>query len=953
MVGRKTQTGLVGRGFQLDRLSRVLDAAIGRMAGVALVGGDAGIGKTRIVCELSTIARERGFTVLVGQCAELGNALPYLPLADALRSADLRSALESRPVLRRLLPGADPDGSDALSGALAQQRLFGATLSLLGELADERPVLMVFEDLHWADHSTRDLLVFLTRMLQRERVVLVGTYRTDDLHRRHPLRPVLAELQRLPLVVPVELPPLDDEAMATHLTALGGGNAGLIGGVVGRAGGNPFFAEELLQAASSGDRLPATLADLLMARVEGLSDTAQQVLRVAAVAGRRVDHDMLRAAAGLADRPLEEALREIVSRGLLTVDQHIGYDFRHALLQEAVYDDLLPGERTRLHMTFAALLTESGGRAAELAHHYSAAHDVRGALITSLEAGLRATQMGAPAEANRHFDRALEVWEQVPDADTLTGTTRARLILDSAAAAADSGDNHRAIAHLRRLRQLVTEPQLVAETNERLAWYQADGDDFHGMAEAAQAAVDAVGDGPETPMLARALATHARTLWIAERVIDAQEAAARALEVARRTGSIEAESAALVSLGIQQESLGDPDMAEELLSMAAAKTSGSLSMDLRARFSLARLQYERGDLDAAAESAEAGLQVARENGLMWSTFGTDLRFLRYLISFAAGDWDAAEKRAAMFGVRVGTPPEALLSSFALFVEVGRGRAVAAERLRWLEPFWGADDLVTYMTRGMAAELALWQGDPKEALGHVDAVVKVQQPYDSGLIRVSAIGLAALADLPPGDPARERADEFVERARYAATHGPTGPWNTLGPEGRGWAARAEAEWHRLSGTATPEVWERALAAFDGGFPYEQARNRWRLAETLLETGDRDRARAEWQQAVEVADRLGAAPLRHALDLLGRRARFTTPDSAEPVRASVLDALTGREREVLAQVAAGRSNREIGERLFISQKTASVHVSNILAKLGATTRTQAAAIAHQEGVRPPAD
>ncbi|WP_066364114.1 helix-turn-helix transcriptional regulator [Herbidospora mongoliensis] len=948
MVGRKTQTGLVGRALQLNRLSRVLDAATGRMAGVALVGGDAGIGKTRIVRELSAIARERGFTVLVGQCAELGDAMPYLPLADALRSPEVASALESRPVLRRLLPGVDTGGPDALSGALAQQRLFGATLSLLGELADQAPIMMVFEDLHWADHSTRDLLVFLTRMLQRERVVLLGTYRTDDLHRRHPLRPVLAELQRLPLVVPVELPPLDDDAMASHLSTLGGGNAGLIGGVVGRAGGNPFFAEELFEAAASGDRLPATLADLLMARVEGLSDTAQQVLRVAAVAGRRVDHDVLRAAAGLADGPLEDALREIVSRGLLTVDQHIGYDFRHALLQEAVYDDLLPGERTRLHMTFAALLTASGGRAAELAHHYSAAHDVRGALITSLEAGRRAVGMGAPAEAHRHFDRALEVWEQVPDADTLTDTTRTRLILDSAAAAADSGDNHRAIAHLRRLRQLVTEPQLVAETNERLAWYQADGDDFHGMAEAAQAAVTAVDTGPETPVLARALATHARTLWIVDRIADAQEAATRALAVARRTGSIDAETAALVSLGIHSEALGDLDRAEELLSMAASKTSGSLSIHLRARFTHSRMQYERGDLEAAAKSAELGLQVARENGLMWSTFGTDLRFLRYLIYFADGDWDMAEKKAAMFGVRVGTPPEAILSSFALFVEVGRGHPVAADRLRWLEPFWGADDLVTYMTRGMAAELALWQGDPATALTHVDAVVAVQQSNDSGLIRISATGLAALADLPPGDPARARGTEFVERARYAATHGPTGLRNGLGPEGRGWAARAEAEWHRLNGTATPEIWEQALAAFAGGFPYEQARTRRRLAEVLLEQGDRARARTEWETAVAVADQLGATPLRHALDVLGRRARFTLRDPAEPVPASILDALTGREREVLAQVAAGRSNREIGERLFISQKTASVHVSNILAKLGATTRTQAAAIAHQEGV-----
>ncbi|GAB2917827.1 AAA family ATPase [Nonomuraea fastidiosa] len=928
-------TGLfVGRAAELAGLLRALSSAADGVAGVALVGGDAGIGKTRLAAELVAEARSRGFHVLVGQCAELGDALPYLPLADALRSAEpaVREAAAAHPMLGQLLPGTE----SAPATGLTQQRLFG---SLLGLLADVQPVLFVIEDLHWADRSTRDLLVFLSRMLQSERVCVVGTYRTDDLHRRHPLRPVLAELKRLPTVTSVELGPLGDGEMADYVATLGDIDAQSLGLIVSRADGNPFYAEELYAAMAEGDDLPDELAGLLLSRVEVLSEAGQRVLRAAAVAGRRVEDELLREVSGLPLAEFEEAVREIVSRGLLKVRGH-GYAFRHALLQEAVYNDLLPGERTRLHAAFARLLTSP----AELAHHHLAGHDLPGALAASVEAGREAERVGAPAEAHRHYDRALSLWERVDDAERLAGESRVKLAFRSAVMAADSGDKHRAVTQLRVLPQ-------TSEVCERLAYYLYEMNDEDAAVEVAERAVESAGE-PAT--LARAMATYARTLLWSPRHHEAEELATRALELARAAGARDAEVGALLTLAVYAEVAGDMHRAHDLVDRAMAGPTGDLAMDLRARFHHARIHYEQGVLEHAAEVADDGIRLASETGLMWSTYGTDLRFLRFLIHYVAGEWDAAETMAAGFGARVGTVPEAILSSFALFIEVARGLPAVESRLSWLRPFW-SDALASYMSRGLAAEHALWHGDPATALDHVRAVLAAQQPGDAGNVRIAAIGLWALAELGT----TEGADELRAQARLSAEHGPTGGGGHLGPEGRAWTLRVEAEWHRVHGRLDVELCRKVVEAFDYGFVYEAARARWRLAEALLAAGDREAAQAEWEAAREVAGKLRAVPLENALLDFGRRARFGIAAgggsrAGEPRAGAAVEPaegrLTAREIEVLRLVAEGLTNREIAERLFIAQKTVSVHVSNILGKLGVSTRTQAAATARRLGLLP---
>src|SRR6266566_8667243 len=990
MVLRVSSGRMVGRDDELGRLLALLDDAEAGRSVVALVSGDAGVGKSRLVAEVTRLAAGRGFTYLSGQCAELGDSVPYLPLADALRGAAqagaVRDALSSRPALSMLLPeGGGGLAVDSDRSGLARQQMFGGVLGLLTELAAAGPVLLVLEDLHWADTSTRDLVTFLSRMLHRERVALIGTYRTDDLHRRHPLRPVVAELLRLPGVIAVDLAPLDPSALAEHLTAAAQGRIGAteLNDIMARAEGNAYYAEELLAASVSGDRpeqsLPAGLAALLLSRVEQLSDAAQQVLRAAAVAGRKADDELVQAASGLVSTEYEAAVREAVTHQLLVPDGTEGYVFRHALLREAVYGDLLPGERTRLHGTMSSLLSEEHqlampGTAAELAQHCLASHDIPGAFAASVRAGEEAKRLGAPAEAHRHYDQALELWERVAEPAKTAGMARGKLGLLSATSAADSGDYERAVHLLRRLRQALAaladrgdseqDVLLNSRIGERLASYLMLMEDRKAIDEAvevARATVDAIPAEPPTWQHARAISTYANTLLTEDDFTMAREQAERGLAAARAADAPWVEADALVTLGYISNREGRNDEAIKLLTEAhkQAREAEVLGVELRAAFHLAQAHLELGDLAIGAAVAHEGTKRANQTGLNMAPYGLDVQHLHFQCHFADGKWDHAQEIADGFPVRVTSIPEAFLSSMALFIDVARDNPAVAERRAWIEPFWSGHGFDGFIGRSLLAEHALWRGDTEQAIKEAQLAISLvnEEPwgYHPSAIRPAAVAMCALADRAVraravGDDETASAElaaaaELRQIAREGAAFRKR-PKFILGPEGRGWLARAEAEYRRADGDNDPQAWHAVLDAFGPGYVYEIARTRWRLAEALAEAGRRDEAAEQWQQAVQIADRLAARPLRRALDDLARRARIGT---AEPHGdGAVLAALTSREREVLRLIAAGRSNREIASVLFIAPKTASVHVSNILGKLGAASRTEAAAIAHREGL-----
>ncbi|RBY83507.1 helix-turn-helix transcriptional regulator [Blastococcus sp. TF02A-30] len=987
---------LVGRAEELGRLlAHVERAAAGRSSAV-LLAGDAGVGKTRLLDELTARATGRGVRVLTGHCVDLGDVgLPYLPFVDLLRPVatdpELAPHARQNPVLTALLAGRPGDvapvrppgegqelGRPLPSRAAPQPvddgrlQLFESVAALLCELASTAPLLVVLEDLHWADRSSRDLLRYLLARLVDDPVTVVASYRADDLHRRHPLRPLLAELVRLPGVERLDVQPLPPAAVRELVRGLAGGTGGVpestVEDVVARAEGNAFYAEELVAAGLQGEALPWALADVLLARVEQRSSAAQQVLRVAAVAGRRVRHEWLAALGEWAPAELEQALAEVVHHHLLVVSDDGRYRFRHALLREAVLADLLPGEAVRLHAAIAGYLAAhpGAGTAAERAHHARGSNDLPGAFSASLEAAVEACRVGAPAEQLQHLEAALSLWSAVPDAAARAGRDQAALLFETATVARTVGELHRAVALQRAaLEQLGPDgdPVLRARLHYTLAQAMVRVETFESGYRESSAAMALVPADPPSEVRTWAAATHARMSYDVGRSEEAEAAAAEALAAADALGLDAAwADIAVTQLRATPGTLSAESRARLDEALARARRSGDVDVELRVLYNLAYLALESGRLEEALEWTGQGTGRSRDLGVEWSYYAAELRHLQVTALYMLGDWDRSLAEADVLS-RV---PEmsAHIRADGLLVLVGRGDPSAQTRIEWargLIPRLDAHVLLGLVTAGSEIDLAVWQGDTRAAVDLALAASRRLQekwPDDHlGVLRLVGTALAAVGDAVAtarreGDAgAAEQwvaaGDELVAHAHEAVESYRCNYGETSGVEAAAWLARVEAEASRLRGRAEPALWRAAVDAFGFGHVYEQARSRRRLAEALLATGDRVGAAEEARLAHEVAVRLGARPLREAVEALVRRGRLDV--DLPGVRVAAPEAvLTPREQAVLALLAQGRTNRQIGAELYISEKTASVHVSNILAKLGVGGRTEAVAVAGQRGL-----
>ncbi|MET9957213.1 AAA family ATPase [Streptomyces sp. NPDC006339] len=1002
---RSVSPVFVGRAGELTALTEALSRGGAGEPQALLVGGEAGVGKTRLVEEFTELARTQGAVVAVGGCVEIGaDGLPFAPFSTALRAlhrrlpAELAAAADGQEgELARLLPEFGDVGSHDPAAEDGTARLFELTVRLLERLAADRTVVLVLEDLHWADASTRHLLAYLFRTLHRGRIVVVATYRSDDIHRRHPLRPLLAELDRLRSVRRIELARFTRAEVHRQLTGILAAEPDptLLAEVFERSDGNAFFVEELVASHECGRgtaALSESLRDLLLVRVETLPEDAQRVVRTVAEGGSTVEFDLLAAVARLSEDDLIEALRAAVGANILiAAPDGDGYRFRHSLVREAVSDDLLPGERSRLNRRYAEALEQDPGlvradeRANRLAAYWYHSRDAARALPAVLRASVETRKRYAYAEQLRLLERALELWDEVPDevrgalrpmdyaeayppcgCDPETTPLRyLDLLAEAAVAARLSGERERALKIGKTaLRLLDTEEE---HDPLRAAWFWTErarlqsnlarGD---GWAEIARAQ-ELVRGLPPSAVHALVLAVAAGWGMLRNPGPDTLADAERAVEYARLVKAEAIELTARGTLGCIMLAAGDTERGLAELHEVRERTMalGQFHEAARTHVNLSSCLEGLGRSHESVEVATTGIDMARSHGLVDSAGWIRANLAESLL--ALGEWDRGQEEAEVLlrTAAAGTKPGGTALMMLGLLAVRRGEpALAATRLAEAAARYGTRDPIPQYTLPMAhveTLVAAAEGRLADVRAALAAAGEAGFPpgthrYAWPLVLAAVTAEADARGLPAAADGRPAALDLIRRcARNLATPAPVWQAHSL---------HVSAELARAEGRDSAARWAEVVAAFAPlDRPYELARSRHRLADALLaEGGRREEAAALLREAHDTAVRLGAHPLREDIELLAARARLTplTADRAAPGEpdadhdasdASDAFKLTPREQDVLRLVAEGRTNRQIAEELFISPKTASVHVSNILAKLGVAGRGEAAALAHR--------
>ena len=964
MPGSEASPVFVGRDAELELLERALDVAAGGTTGTVLVGAESGVGKSRLISQFAAKARDRAL-VLVGGCLEVGTALPYAPVTALLRmlvrsrgASEVAALLPGNQAaeLSVLLPefGEQPSGGDP---AMTRARLFEALLSLCEALGEERPLVLVIEDAHWADRSTCDLLTFLVRNVRQAPVLLIVTFRSED-NERAPLRSLIAGLGRMEGVQRIELEPLSRGDVAAQLAGIlrGPPRPALINAVYQRGGGNPLFTEALVNRDGSlAAGLPWSLRDLILARVKELPAETQQALRMTAVGGNHVTHALLAAAANLDDATLTSALRPAVAAHIL-ISGVDGYGFRHQLFREAVLADLLPGDRAVAHRGFATALaaTPPDQRDAiagvQLALHWRGANENKCALSAAWQAAADAGAAFGYAQRLQMLDQVRELWPSVPDAASSTGTDyvgilelaadtarwagepeRGLALVADALAKLDETDDpeRRAVALFRRadLRRELLEPGQLVDLREALR----------------------LASEP-TPVRARILAYYCWALRREDRNAEAERYITELSALASQLGDEERQVEASMLLAAVAAHKGEDTVAALLRARDAAAKLGSWHLELWAYLTLGHVlgdpPGERGGSAEAIQVGRQGLARARQLGLARQIAAPIAGNLAQALN-AAGRWDEALEIIDEI-LSLDQPPlgraHQLLTRGSIAVargDVDSAIAIVAE-VRSLAAIHSQGHYA-YPLAQLEIHWRLASGDLTGALACARAVpapgtaTDPAPRYQWALIgsAMRACAEAKAFGVADADVSELRTD-LEARAATLPRHTPLQD---------AYAALAAAESSRAEGRQDPASWDAAHAAWERlGRPYHAAYALLHAARAAMARGDRDAAAARLRAGAELAERVGARPL---LQQIARQARQAGVDlslsgqAAAPTRFG----LTERETEVLRLVAEGRGNRDIAAELFISPRTASVHVSNILGKLGVATRTEAAAVTYR--------
>lgn len=984
---RVSSPRFAGRREELARLDAAFGVVRSGAATAVLLTGDAGIGKSRLVEEFAGRARDVGGQVVAGGCVDLGpDGLPYAPLVEVLRTLVrehgtgriLELAGPTASELAHLLPTLAGDGVVPVVSKASHARLYLALTALFEGLARRYPLVLVVEDLHWADGSTRDLLSLLVRNV-RGAVLLVLTLRSDEQPRGHPLRTFVAELQRAG-VRRITVAALDRADQALQISGILGlpPTASLVDRVHGRAEGNPFFAEELLALEPEpGGRLPSSVRDLLLVRLESQPAATQTVLRAAAAVGRRVEHRLLAVATGLDDDALEAALRPAVEHQVLRSASEPGvYTFRHALAQEAVAGTLLPGEATRLHARLAQALTDEPevaadggfGVAARIAHHWHAAGDRRRALPASVHAAEEAERALAFPEALAHYERAFSLLDEVEDADQLLPRPRYQLFWRAAESAHLAAYPERA-AELVRVAISTVDPDQAhhhAYLHERLGRYLWMGADGEAALESYRRAVDLVPEEPVSCWRAAILSGLGQMLMLAGRYA---ESAQWCEEAIRLSALVEdgrsTEGHARNNLGVDLVYLGDVDVGIAHLHEArriAEEEFDDVDDIARAIVNLSAVLLDAGRLEEAAGISVEGIERVGQLGLdrrkgIWCRCDAADAYLQL------GRWGEVERLTDEALQLEPAGVDAVRTHMVRGqLHLRRGELEAARR--HLEEARGragriVDGSLIGRLYAALTELDVSCGDPDGALRvaaegasrlladeHASACV----PLQTAAVRAAAdvaVRARDVQDTEAAAAAMVTAAVYLEAAGSAVARDPAG---MPGPIAHVHSARAEIA--RGQGEARPDLWSAAAARWEQlGMAPRHAYALWRCSEAHLSAGSpRSEAEAAARRAMAVCDGLGATPVRDEVLALARRGRLDLAEEEVQETSAPDDPfrLTTREREVLELVADGLTDRQVGERLFISHRTVERHVSNVLAKLGVASRTEATAVAHRTGL-----
>ena len=1003
---------LVDRTADLARLRAAWQAVVAGRPRLVVLAGEAGIGKSRLLHELAADVVAQGGRSVTGASMQLGEMpLAFLPVAEIVRrlarsgdTAALAALDPARRELAALVPGlldgtADGDAAPLdLSGPAARSRLFESILGLLQRLTDDRPLLVGVEDAHWSDAATRDLVTFVVRNLDTERLLLVLTVRTDDVPRSHPVAPWIAELLRSGSAERIDLERLAIDDVEKQIAAITGRAPGAtrLRTLWQRSDGNPFFVEELLAAGddeagagagadavtrSSGDReaIPGALVDVLLARLDTLPPDVERVVHAVAVAGTPVEERLLERALGIPTADLRAALRMPIDTGLLRIDDAGRVGPRHALLGEAIEASLLAGERRDLHEALARAFEaedDPGGEAgasiaAARARHWIGADRPDEAFTAALDAATSASAVYAHAEAARHLIDALEIDPR--RASPLARSDRVALLMRAADVLDTADDDEAALRIAREALATVDEvadPAAAGVIHGRigyLRWVEGAGEE--ALSEHRRA-VELVPSEPATAERAQVLAAFGGALMGMGRFAESSDVCRDAVKIATAAGATVQECRARNVLGSDLVAMGELDagLAELRESRRLAGVAGTLDTLIVAHHNLALNLLLADHRDEAVEEALAGRDLARRLGL-------ERRYAPYLAGVAAdamfrsGRWDEAvaladETLAAVPGSR----SVLYLVTVRARLHAGRGEAAAAAgRLEDAARLSGDDpdpDLAAYVALA-GGEAALLAGLPADAVESARSGMRVLEgSEDAGseipLLALAAEGSAELAvdaaaRRDPG-PARELADgatAFADRAAELAEQHPT-------PSARAFAARAAAEATRAAGASDVDRWWTAVERADeAGLPGQAAAARLRYAEAVLVArGPREPAEAAIRAARDAATAMGARPLLDKVLELARRARVETETApVNAIEAPVvvpsrpITNLSERELEVLRLVAIGRSNGQIADELFITRKTASTHVTHILDKLGVSSRLEAAMLASRLGLLPP--